>query len=250
MTHSEKLLVRFFAITAETQGCGERDVILGLSAVNPMERAVEFLPNRAGKGVPIAIIDSGVHAEHPHVAGVAGGIFVHADGSLSDDYVDRLGHGTAVAAAIREKAPAAGLYAVKIFSDSLAAPIAALIRAIDWAAEAGARLINLSLGTSGTEHEAALLEAVKRAQERNAVLVAACEDLGVRWLPGSLPGVLPVRLDWSLSRHEYHAEQNERIVFRASGYPRPIPGIPPDRLKTGRRAPAPLRTRAPPHCLR
>jgi hypothetical protein len=198
-----------------------------------MKRAVEFLPHRTGKGVGIAIIDSGVHAEHPHVAGVAGGIFVHADGTLSDDYVDRLGHGTAVAAAIREKAPAASLYAVKIFSDSLAVSVEALIHAIDWASKSGARLINLSLATSGTEHEAALLEAVERARERNAVLVAACEDSGMRWLPGSLPGVIPVRLDWSLSRHEYHSEQNERTVFRASGYPRPIPGVPPERNLKG-----------------
>ena len=198
-----------------------------------MKHAFDFCPNRMGKAVHIAIVDSGVHAEHPHVAGVAGGIFIRADGALSDDYVDRLGHGTAVAAAIREKAPAAGLYAVKIFSDSLAVPIEALIRAIDWAAEAGARLINLSLGTSRAKHEAVLLKAVERARERKTILVAACEDSGVRWLPGSLPGILPVRLDWSLSRHEYHVEQDERVVFRASGYPRPIPGVPAERNLRG-----------------
>ncbi|PYV42462.1 MAG: hypothetical protein DMG09_02495 [Acidobacteria bacterium] len=176
-----------------------------------MKHAFDFCPNRMGKAVHIAIVDSGVHAEHPHVAGVAGGIFIRADGALSDDYVDRL----------------------KIFSDSLAVPIEALIRAIDWAAEAGARLINLSLGTSRAKHEAVLLEAVERARERKAILVAACEDSGVRWLPGSLPGVLPVRLDWSLSRHEYHVEQDERVVFRASGYPRPIPGVPAERNLRG-----------------
>ncbi len=139
-----------------------------------MKYAFDFCPNRTGKAVHIAIVDSGVHAEHPHVAGVAGGIFIRADGALSDDYVDRLGHGTAVAAAIREKAPAAGLYAIKIFSDSLAVPIEALIRAIDWAAEAGARLINLSLGTSRAKHEAVLLEAVERAPSCLFVSIGLC----------------------------------------------------------------------------
>src|SRR2546426_9849116 len=111
-----------------------------------MKHAFDFCPNRTGKAVHIAIVDSGVHAEHPHVAGVAGGIFIRADGALSDDYVDRLGHGTAVAAAIREKAPAAGLYAVKIFSDSLAVPIEALIPAIDWAAGAGGPAVHPRFG--------------------------------------------------------------------------------------------------------
>jgi subtilisin family serine protease len=55
--------------------------------------------------VRIAIIDSGVHASHPHVNGVAGGIAITPDGREDPDYTDRLGHGTAVTAVIREKAP-------------------------------------------------------------------------------------------------------------------------------------------------
>jgi len=58
-----------------------------------------------GEGVRIAVVDSGVHAAHPHVGGVAGGVAIGSDGSEADDYVDWLGHGTAVTAAIREKAP-------------------------------------------------------------------------------------------------------------------------------------------------
>jgi hypothetical protein len=53
----------------------------------------------------VAIIDSGVYAAHPHVGSVAGGIAIDQNGHEHDDYADRLGHGTAVAAAIREKAP-------------------------------------------------------------------------------------------------------------------------------------------------
>jgi subtilisin family serine protease len=53
----------------------------------------------------IAVIDSGVHADHPHVRGVAGGVSITPDGSEDPDFVDKLGHGTAVTAAIREKAP-------------------------------------------------------------------------------------------------------------------------------------------------
>ena len=43
------------------------------------------------------------------------GPFFGSDGSVSDDYVDRIGHGTAVTAAIKEKAPDADFIAIKIF---------------------------------------------------------------------------------------------------------------------------------------
>jgi subtilisin family serine protease len=48
----------------------------------------------------IAIVDSGIHPGHPHVGEVAGAIEIAVDG-VSNDAIDRLGHGTAVAGAIR-----------------------------------------------------------------------------------------------------------------------------------------------------
>src|SRR5688572_503616 len=49
-----------------------------------------------GRGVRIAVIDSGVFATHPHINGIAGGVAIALDGSEHSDFVDRLGHGTAV----------------------------------------------------------------------------------------------------------------------------------------------------------
>ena len=62
---------------------------------------VDDLRPATGQGVRIVIVDSGVHPSHPHVGGVAGGVSVSASGELGTDYLDRLGHGTAVTAAIR-----------------------------------------------------------------------------------------------------------------------------------------------------
>ena len=112
------------------------------------------IAGRLGRGVRIAVVDSGVHALHPHVGGVAGGVAISSHGAEADDYLDRLGHGTAVTAAIKEKAPEAELLAVKVFGDRLATSCTALVRAIEWAAERRARLINLSLGTANPAHEA------------------------------------------------------------------------------------------------
>ncbi len=177
--------------------------------------------------VRVAVIDSGVHAGHPHVGAVAGGVALEPDGRAHGDYVDRLGHGTAVTAAIREKAPEADLYAVRVFDRSLSTRIETLIRAIDWAVGAGMHVANLSLGTANESHEAVLRAAVDRAADAGVIIVAARDDQGVRWLPGSLPRVVPVRLDWACPRDAYtHEAVDGDVVFRASGFPRPIPGVP------------------------
>src|SRR6187397_843976 len=147
--------------------------------------------------VRVAVIDSGVHASHPHVGGVSGGIGIDEHGDAHDDYVDRLGHGTAVTAAIREKAPAADIYAIKVFDRELAATGQALVAACEHAASRRVDLINLSLGTTNTDHEPALANAIQKIRASGAVLIAAGVDGETRWLPGSLPGAWQVAVDWT-----------------------------------------------------
>lgn len=185
--------------------------------------------------VRIAVVDSGVHAQHPHVNGVAGGVSITPDGNQGTDYVDRLGHGTAVTAVIREKAPDAEIYAVRVFHDSLATRIQSLLHALDWSLCNGMQLINLSLGTDNPEHEPALRAAVDQLTEQGIRLIAAHEDAGIRWLPGCLDGVVPVALDWDCPRDCYRTSTlpDGRTLYHASGYPRPIPGVAPERNLKG-----------------
>jgi subtilisin family serine protease len=185
--------------------------------------------------VRVAIIDSGVHAEHAHVGGACSGIGVAEDGRRHDDYVDRLGHGTAVAAVIREKAPAADLFCIKVFDRELAATGQALVSAIEQALLADSQIINLSLGTANQEHEGELARVVGRAVRSGVIVIAAGEQDGVRWLPGALPGVWPVLLDWSIPREECQVtlRAGSPPVSHASGYPRPIPGVAPERNLKG-----------------
>lgn len=193
-----------------------------------------FLGEHTGKGVRIAVIDSGVFAAHPHVGGVAGGIAVRDDGSIHDNYVDELGHGTAVTAAIREKAPDAEIFAIKVFERILKTDIATLVRGIDEAAARGADIINLSLGTAKSEHRALLEQAVSRARERGALIVSANDDGGVRWLPGCLEDVIAVRADWSCDRGAYSVGfVEDRLMLSTSAYPREIPGVPRERNLNG-----------------
>jgi len=182
----------------------------------------------SGRGVTVAVIDSGVHAEHPHVGSVAGGIAIEPDGETHADYLDRLGHGTAVTAAILDKAPDVDIQAVKVFGRKLATSSGALVKAIDWAVEQGARLINLSLGTAKSGGDLVLWASVRRAVEGGVLIVSPLEYEGRVWLPGSLAGVAGVTLDWECPRDEVRVAPGPagEGVFVASGFPRPIPGVP------------------------
>jgi Subtilase family len=168
----------------------------------------------------IAVIDSGVHADHPHVGGVSASVHITATG-WGNDPLDRLGHGTAVAAAIREKAPQAELFSVKVFDRRLAANMNAILRALAWCREERMDLINLSLGTENPDHR----EPLKDAVEGNGIVISAAE-----MLPGSLPGVVAVSADQTCPRDAFRCSGG---VFFASPYPRPIPGVPESRNLQG-----------------
>lgn len=190
-----------------------------------------------GKGVRVAVLDSGVHPANPHLAGAQiSGARIGADGELDGDFVDRIGHGTAVSAAILEKAPGVELVAVRVFDRTLATSAEVLAQAISWAASHGARLINLSLGTSNPKRAERLGAAVADAVSAGAIVVSARESGGVTWLPGSLPNVAGVMLDPSCDRHELAVELDDvprSIGFASSGYPRPIAGVPVERNLSG-----------------
>jgi len=187
--------------------------------------------------VRVAVIDSGVHPSNPHIGGrPLSGVRIGSDGEIDDDVVDRIGHGTAVAAAILEKAPGIELVAVRVFDRTLTTTGEVLARAITWAAEHGARVINLSLGTSNPTRAARLGVAVGDAVAAGAIVVSARELDGVPWLPGSLPNVAGVTLDASCDRNDIVVTVDpvtSTLGLAASGYPRPIPGVPVERNLSG-----------------
>jgi subtilisin family serine protease len=182
-----------------------------------------------GQGLKIAVVDSGVNIKHPHICAITHGILL---ASVShESFEDTVGHGTAVMAAIQEKAPCAEYFAVKLFGNSLRASSMQLMQAIEWAIEARVAIVNLSLGTPNFDHRRSMEELVDRAHEAGVLLVAA-RNAGPSMpvLPGSLDGVIGVEVDWTLSRDQFRFADG---AFFASGFPRSLPGVPPTRNLNG-----------------
>jgi hypothetical protein len=143
--------------------------------------------------------------------------------------MDRLGHGTAVAGAIREKAPEAEIYAVRVFDRHLNTNIRAILRALDWCLRTRMDLVNLSLGTENVAHQAHFEQVLDRAREQGMLVVSAAA-----MLPGCLPGAIAVEADWNCPRDRYEARMRDgKRIYAASGYPRPIPGVPMERNLSG-----------------
>ena len=125
-------------------------------------------------------------------------------------YTDVLGHGTAVMAAIQEKAPEAQYFAVKVFHSSLRTTTDCLLTAIEWAIEQRMDVVNLSLGSRNPDHLARFEAVIAKAAQHSVFLVAARDDNEQPCLPGSLPGVFGVRLDWETPRNRYRCEETIR----------------------------------------
>ena len=179
-----------------------------------------------GAAIRIAIVDSGVHPDHPHIRSdrLEAGISISADGTIEhgdEATLDQLGHGTAVAAAIQEKACEAICLPIRVFRDRLATSAAALVTAIQWAIAQQADIINLSLGSVNAAHRDIFAQAAASAADAGVLIIAAREANEQPCYPGALPQVLGVGLDWNCPRTGYRLEHG---IFMASGYPRPIPG--------------------------
>lgn len=161
----------------------------------------------------IAVIDSGVNPNHPHILRVDGGF-------PENDFLDRLGHGTAVMAAIQEKAPDAEYFAVRVFGRELRTNIDGLIAGIEWSIDHRMDIVNLSLGTSNPAHAEKFAPYIPRV-----ILVSAAGAF-----PGELQGVIRAAPDPNIARDRYRCDGG---IFYASPHPRPMPGVPPERNLQG-----------------
>ncbi len=135
-----------------------------------------------GRGVKVAVIDSGVDQSHPALADAISRSF-----NAAGDRGKEIGsHGTAIAGILKAQgllkgvAPAAELLAVRAFFSNGAggeeqSSTAIIMRALDWAVRHEARIVNMSFAGP---RDAAVEEAVSAARKRGVILVAAAGNGG------------------------------------------------------------------------
>ncbi|MFI6319463.1 S8 family peptidase [Nonomuraea sp. NPDC050556] len=148
-----------------------------------------------GDNVVIAIIDTGVDTNHPDLKDkiVKGYDFVAGD----DDPMDQNGHGThvaGIAAAVTDNgvgiagaAPNAMIMPVRVLGTVGSGDQATIVKGIKWAADNGAKVINMSLGETGLMSRllkgGVLNPAIQYAHDKGAVVVAAAGNEGTAKQP-------------------------------------------------------------------
>ncbi|MFH9073491.1 S8 family peptidase [Streptomyces alboflavus] len=145
-----------------------------------------------GKGVRIAVLDTGVDATHPDLKGriVGARNFTAAAGTE-----DRVGHGTHVASTaagtgaksggrFKGVAPGAEILNGKVLGDDGEGSDSGIIAGMEWAAAQGADVVNLSLGGPDAIGVDPLEEAVNRISADKGVLITAAA--GNKGSPGAV----------------------------------------------------------------
>src|SRR5438445_870650 len=128
------------------------------SGVIQLDRALRALHEGTGRGVRVAVIDSGIEISHPRLSGlklrddihvVDAGLHVEA---RPGDGTDLFGHGTAVASIIRSIAPDAEIGSVRVLGEHLDSRTAISSKGIRQALDRGYAVLSCSFGCGLPQH--------------------------------------------------------------------------------------------------
>lgn len=138
--------------------------------------------SQTGKGVSVAIIDSGIDSEHPDLQGkVKELVEAHNDNKrvlfVPSYSGDSAGHGTACAGIISSIATDAELYSIKVLGAQASGDGQAFLAGLEYAVKRKFRIINLSLGTTKPQFFAPLHDLLDRAYQAGCIVVAAANNL-------------------------------------------------------------------------
>lgn len=164
-------------------------------------KAADGAAHSQGDGITVAVLDTGIDYNHPDLAGRVLMGWNFAD--KNKDIMDRFGHGTHVAgiigAAARNGVGIAGiapktyLMAIKVLGDNGQGSTSTVLEGIKYAADYGAKVINMSLGSADTSIDAALGSAIAYARAKGCVVVCAAGNNGGEvGSPANDPGAIAI----------------------------------------------------------
>src|SRR5215204_3461846 len=137
---------------------------------------------RTGKGVGVAIIDSGIDNTHPDLQGkVLESVEARNENKrvlfVPSDAGDSAGHGTACAGIISRIAPDAQFHSIRVLGAGGLGDGQSFLAGLEYAIKKRYRLINLSLGTTKPQFFAPLHDLLDRAYQAGCIVVAAANNL-------------------------------------------------------------------------
>ena len=162
-----------------------------------VDRAWAF-GDATGRGLRVAIVDSGVEADHPAVGGrLVESVAVERVGEdwevVPTTPLDVVGHGTACAGIIHALAPEAEIVSVRVLGPDNRGNGGAFATGLAWAIEeSGASVANLSLSSRSEAFFAPLHELADEAYFRNVLLVSAANNVSVASYPSLFASVVSV----------------------------------------------------------
>lgn len=179
-----------------------------------------------GKGVKVAVIDSGVENDHPWLDdAVKGGVIVEYDGRrkegvrISDEPKPRdiFGHGTACATIIHKLAPEAEIYSVRVLGKDLSGRALQFAGGLRWAIQNGMQVLNLSLSTSKQEYYGLFHEIADEAYFKNILLVSAVNNIPAPSYPSLYSSVISVAAHEGQDPFTYYYNPEPPVEFGAPG---------------------------------
>ena len=180
--------------------------------------------NATGAGVRVAVIDSGIDADHPQVGRVAGGAVIEFDPDaesgasiLEGPHEDLFGHGTACAGLIRKAAPDADIYSVRVLGARLTGKGVVFAAGLRWAVDNGMHVVNLSLSTGKRDYYSLFHEIVDRAYFRHMMLVCAVNNVPAPSYPSLYSSVFSVAAHDGNDAFRFDYNPSPPVEFGAPG---------------------------------
>ena len=184
----------------------------------------------AGRGVKVAIVDSGIDASHPAVGGRVAGYVAIVEGAEELTYdlaphVDTYGHGTACAGIIRSIAPECELYSIQVLGPDLKGRAAHFAAGLRWAVENGMQVCNLSLGTTMPEYYGVFHELADLAYFQNLALVTAANNRPRPSYPSIYASVISVAACDGQDPYRWYYNPRPPVEFGAPGIDVSVPWL-------------------------
>lgn len=146
-----------------------------------LEEFIPIMPG-SGRGVKIAVIDTGIDVSHTELAGLKllDDIAIENDGISThpiEGGTDLFGNGTAIAGIIRKLAPEAELGSFRVLNEKLTSKTSTVCAGADLALDRGYNILCCCLGCAKKDHITAYKEWVDRAYRKDVHIVAAANNL-------------------------------------------------------------------------